>query len=71
MPGQPTGNIMDEVQKMMNKKVEETNALATERVKAHNDMVSNLFVCYYCIVSLCVCYAETNVPPFSMECPRH
>ena len=54
MPGQPTGNIMDEVQKMMNKNVEETNALAAERVKAHNDMVSNLFVCYYYSVTLCL-----------------
>jgi len=40
VPGQDTGNIMDEVQKMMSKKVEETNALAAERVKAHNDMIA-------------------------------
>lgn len=43
VPGQGAGSIIDEVQKMMNKKTEETNALAAERVKAHNDMVSILF----------------------------
>jgi YidC/Oxa1 family membrane protein insertase len=39
VPGQ-TKSIFDEVQNMMNKKEEEVNALAAERIRAHNDMIA-------------------------------
>lgn len=41
IPGQePKGSIFDEVKNFMNKKEKETNALATERIKAHNEIVA-------------------------------
>mmetsp|Transcript_11718 Transcript_11718/g.23550 ORF Transcript_11718/g.23550 Transcript_11718/m.23550 type:complete len:425 (-) Transcript_11718:766-2040(-) len=39
IPGQEPKNIFDEVKNMMNKKEKETNALAAERIKAHNEIV--------------------------------
>ena len=40
IPGQEPKNIFDEVKNLMNKKEEETNALAAERIKAHNEIVA-------------------------------
>lgn len=39
VPGQETANIFDEVKRMMEKKEEEVNALAAERIKAHNELI--------------------------------
>jgi len=39
IPGQEPKNIFDEVKNLMNKKEKETNALAAERIKAHNEIV--------------------------------
>lgn len=39
VPGQEPKNIFDEVKNLMNKKEKETNALAAERIKAHNEIV--------------------------------
>jgi YidC/Oxa1 family membrane protein insertase len=41
VPGQDQGgSIFDEVQNLMKKKEEEVNALAKERIKAHNEMIA-------------------------------
>jgi YidC/Oxa1 family membrane protein insertase len=39
VPGQEPKNIFDEVKNLMNKKEKEVNALAKERIKAHNEIV--------------------------------
>ena len=39
IPGQESKNIIDEVKNLMNKKEKEVNALAAERIKAHNEIV--------------------------------
>jgi YidC/Oxa1 family membrane protein insertase len=39
VPGQEPKNIFDEVKNLMNKKEKEVNALAAERIKAHNEIV--------------------------------
>lgn len=40
VPGQETKGLFDEVQKLMAQKEEEVNALAEERIKAHNEIVA-------------------------------
>lgn len=40
VPGQETRSIMEEVKRLMTKKEEETNALAADRIKAHNEIVA-------------------------------
>ena len=40
VPGRESKSIFDEVKNLMNKKEEEVNALAAERIKAHNDMIA-------------------------------
>lgn len=39
VPGQEPKNLIDEVKNLMNKKEKEVNALAAERIKAHNEIV--------------------------------
>lgn len=39
VPGQEPKNIIEEVKNLMNKKEKEVNALAAERIKAHNEIV--------------------------------
>lgn len=39
VPGKESKSIIDEMQRLMNKKEEEVNALAAERIKAHNESI--------------------------------
>ncbi|KAL7513345.1 hypothetical protein ACHAXN_010403 [Cyclotella atomus] len=40
VPGQEAASIFDEVQNLMKKKEEEVNALAKERIRAHNELIA-------------------------------
>ncbi len=39
VPGQEARSILDDIKKMVEKKQEETNALAAERIREHNEIV--------------------------------